>query len=174
MIVMEDLKISNMVKTPAARKDEATGRWQKNGAAAKAGLNRSILSIGWYKFEEYTKYKAQRRGGLLVKISPQFSSQECADCDHIHPDNRVSQSIFVCRACGHRDHADHSAARVLKKRAINLILNSGTELSAKGVLFLPDRGRGATRKTSGVKVGSKGREASKKMGCVSAPEAAPL
>jgi putative transposase len=174
LIVMEDLKIANMTRAPAAKKNKETGRWEKNGAAAKAGLNRSILSIGWYKLEEYTKYKAYRRGGLLVKISPQFSSQECADCDHIHPDNRVSQTKFVCRACGHRDNADHNAARVLKKRAINLVLNSGAELSAKGVLFLPDRGRGAKRKTFRVKTTSRGDEASKKMECVSVPEAAPL
>ncbi|MBM4223053.1 MAG: hypothetical protein FJ161_04575, partial [Gammaproteobacteria bacterium] len=49
------------------------------------------------------------------------------------------------------DHADKNAAKVIKKRAINLILDSGTELSAKGVLVPPkllaDRGRGDRSKT---------------------------
>ena len=54
--------------------------------------------------------------------------------------------------CGYTAHADRNAAHVIKKRAINLILDSGTELSAKGVLVPPkpqvDTGRGERSKTS--------------------------
>lgn len=148
VIVMEDLKTSNMTRRAKPKQNEATGKWEKNNAAQKSGLNRSILSVGWYKLEQYTRYKARRRGSLLVKIDPQFSSQECADCSHIHSDNRVSQAEFACQACGHRDNADHNAALVLKKRAINLLKHSGTELSTKGVLSLVDTGRGVQSKTS--------------------------
>lgn len=174
IVVMENLKISNMTRAPKAKKNVSTGKWDKNGARAKAGLNRSILSIGWYKLESYTRYKSHRRGGLFIKISPEFSSQECADCDHIHPKNRLSQADFACLNCGHRDNADHNAAKVLKKRAIKLILNSGTELSVKGVLSLSDSGRGAKRKTPRVKARSKGNEASKTMERLNFPEASPL
>ena len=59
------------------------------------------------------------------------------NCGHIHPDNRKTQSNFVCVSCGHTDNADKNAAIVIKKRAINLILNSGTELSSSGVLRSP-------------------------------------
>jgi len=163
IIVMEDLKIKNMTKAPKPKKNPETGKWEKNGASRKAGLNKAILSIGWHKLETLVKYKVHRRGGLFVKISPHFSSQECAGCGHIHPDNRVSQALFVCKLCGNRDNADRNAAQVLKKRAIKLILNSGSELSDKGVLFLPDIGRGAQRKTSRVKPRSRSKEASKKM-----------
>ena len=64
------------------------------------------------------------------------------DCSHIHPDNRKDQATFLCVSCGHTDNADLNAAKVIKKRAIDLILNSGTELSERGVLLL-DSGRGA-------------------------------
>jgi len=37
-----------MTRRPRAKRDEA-GRFVKNGAAAKAGLNRSILGSGWGK-----------------------------------------------------------------------------------------------------------------------------
>ncbi len=84
VIVMEDLKIQNMTKRPAPKPSTKEGRWESNKTAQKAGLNKAILSIGWYKLELYTKHKANRRGSLLVKISPHFSSQECADCSHIH------------------------------------------------------------------------------------------
>jgi len=163
LIVMEDLKTSMMTRRAKPKKD-ITGKWSKNGAAQKSGLNRSILSIGWHKLETLTRYKAHRRGSLLVKIAPHFSSQECADCSHIHPGNRVSQAEFACLACGHRDNADRNAALVLKKRAINLVRHSGTELSEKGVLFLSDIGRGVSRKTSKPTARKQGRRNVKKDG----------
>ena len=125
-------------------------------------MNRSILRIGWSKLETYTLYKARQRACLFVKIAPHYSSQECAECSYISPANRRSQSLFVCGSCGYRENADRNAARVLKKRTIELILNSGTELSDKNVLFLPDIGRGDQSKTSCRRTRSKVDEASKK------------
>ena len=173
VIVMEDLVTSRMTKHAKPKQNAETGKWEKNHAAQKSGLNRSILSVGWYKLEQYTRYKARRRGSLLVKIAPQFSSQECADCSHIHPGNRVSQAEFACLSCGHRDNADRNAALVLKKRAIKLLQHSGTELSAKGVLSLVDTGCGVQSKTSKLKARKQGLRSVKKDGnsYVLAPEA---
>lgn len=47
-IAHEDLKIRNMSKAPAAKPDPAQpGSFLPNGAASKAGLNRSIADAGW-------------------------------------------------------------------------------------------------------------------------------
>lgn len=47
-IAHEDLKIRNMSKTPTPKPDpEQPGSSLPNGAAAKAGLNRSIADAGW-------------------------------------------------------------------------------------------------------------------------------
>jgi putative transposase len=46
LIVHEDLKITNMVRRPRARKAD-DGTYEANGAAAKTGLNRSITDAGW-------------------------------------------------------------------------------------------------------------------------------
>ena len=176
VIVMENLPTKNMTRRPKSKRDPETGQWMRNGASRKAGLNKKILQIGWYKLETFVRYKARKRGCLFLKISPPYSSQECADCDHIHPANRISQALFVCQKCGHRDNADHNSACVLKKRAINLILDSGTELSGENILFLSDRGRGDRRKTSRRRPGSRICEASKKKEAASTgpPEALPL
>ncbi|MGL6350498.1 MAG: zinc ribbon domain-containing protein, partial [Aeromonas sp.] len=73
---------------------------------------------------------------------------ECAACGYIHPANRKSQSLFVCGQCGNTDNADHNASLVIKKRAITLMLDSGTELSAADVLTAAaDIGRGGKCKT---------------------------
>ena len=77
----------------------------------------------------------------LFKVAPNYTSQECADCGHTQPENRKSQEIFSCLRCGNTGNADENAAKVIKNRAIDLILDSGTELSKRGVLL--DSGRGA-------------------------------
>ncbi|MBT6120149.1 transposase [bacterium] len=146
VIVMENLKTKNMTGKAKAKQDEQ-GRWLKNGAKAKSGLNKAILSKGWHKLEAYTMYKAQRENKVVFKVSPHYTSQECADCGHIHPENRVTRDDFVCQICGHAEDADSNAAKVIKKRAINLIKHSGTELSKTGVLTNPDIGHGDTGKS---------------------------
>ncbi|GAA4519909.1 hypothetical protein GCM10023191_096030 [Actinoallomurus oryzae] len=37
--------------------------------------------------------------------------QTCHACGHCAADNRESQAVFRCRACGHTDHADVNAAK---------------------------------------------------------------
>ena len=162
VIILEDLKTKNMTKAPKPKQTDS-GHWEKNGASAKAGLNRQILDQGWHQFETFLKYKSFRAGKALFKVSPHMTSQECAACSHTHPGNRQSQASFVCGACGHTDHADRNAAEVIKKRAIVLILDSGSELSSRGVLL--DSGRGATVKTRRASARrARGSEASKKRG----------
>lgn len=160
VFVLEDLKTQSMTKRPQPKKSES-GKYERNGSKRKSGLNRSILSIGWHLFESYLSYKAHRSGKAIFKINPYQTSQECANCGHTHPSNRKSQKTFLCIGCGHIANADQNAAEVIKKRAIKLILHSGTELSKRGVLL--DIGRGATHKTKGVQATfACGNETSKK------------
>ena len=140
VLIFEDLRVSQMTRRPQAKRDEAGGALERRGVRAKARLNRAILNAGWHQLYQFTKYKAFRASKVTFKVRAHYSSQECADCHHTHPRNRVSQASFVCQLCGHHDNADRNAARVLKQRAIKRILDSGTELSARGVL-LPDKGR---------------------------------
>ena len=153
VIIFEDLNTKGLTKSPKAKTDEC-GRFVKNGARAKAGLNRAILDKGFGLIERFCAYKAARACKAFFKVSALYTSQECADCGHTHPDNRQSQSLFLCIRCGHADNADRNAALVIKKRAIKLILDSGTELSDKGVL-IPGRYRArSSHKTERAKVHS--------------------
>lgn len=144
VFVFEKLNTKNMTRS-------AKGTLTSPGknVKQKAGLNRSILGIGWYKLQLYTEYKAKRAGKAVFYINPKGTSQECAQCGHTHPGNRESQADFRCLQCHHTDNADHNAAIVIKQRAIALIKNSGTELSDKGVLTPgSDIGRRAVCKTT--------------------------
>ncbi|OGT43313.1 MAG: transposase, partial [Gammaproteobacteria bacterium RIFCSPHIGHO2_12_FULL_37_34] len=162
VFIFEDLKVSVMIKVPKAKQD-VNGRFISNKAKQKAGLNKAILDKGWHQLEAFTRYKAHQVNKVVFKVSASYTSQECANCSHIHPDNRKSQAHFQCGYCGHVDHADRNASLVIKKRAINLILDTGTVLSAKGVLTSADIGRGAkSQSNKSMLLSVSGNESSKK------------
>jgi putative transposase len=112
-VVVERLRIANL--TASARgTPERPGRHVRQ----KAGLNRSILSAGWGRFVEMLRYKLAWSGGALVEVEPAYSSQTCAACGLVEAASRKSQAVFACVGCGHQDHADVNAAKVLKSRAV--------------------------------------------------------
>lgn len=121
LYVFEALKVKNMTKRAKPKQDEQ-GRWVKNGARAKSGLNKAILASTWGRTKVFLQYKARRQGKLVIEVPPFYSSQECAACGHIHQDNRMSQSEFVCQRCGNTDHADHNAAKVIAARGVTQLL----------------------------------------------------
>jgi putative transposase len=126
LYVFEDLKIKNMTAS-------AKGTVEKPGKKVKqkAGLNRSILRSAWGQVKNYLQYKARRQHKLVVAVSPIRSSQECAACGHTHPDNRISQSVFVCQACGNKNNADTNAGCVLSKRGVDLIVSGKSAAKTK-------------------------------------------
>ena len=95
VVCLEDLQIKNMSK-------RATG----NQVKAKKGLNKSILDQGWHEFRRQLKYKQEWRGGMVLMVPPQYSSQTCPDCGHVDAMNRQTQSQFVCVKCHYKNHAD--------------------------------------------------------------------
>jgi putative transposase len=161
--VCENLKLANMTRRPKAKKGE-NGKYVRNGAAAKTALNKGPLEPGLGQVVEFTRYKSRRAGKLLFLVAPHYTSQECACCGHVDADNRRTQALFVCTACGHRDNADRNASIVIGKRTVKLLLHPGTGLSDRGVLSaVADTGRGAADKTGTATsaVDARGEEASK-------------
>jgi putative transposase len=111
LIAIEDLKIKNMVRSPKPRPDPSNPEvFLPNGAAAKAGLNRSISDAGWAILLSMIGYKAESAGRTVVTVDPRHTSQRCVVCSHVARSNRAKQAVFKCQRCGHEDHADLSAA----------------------------------------------------------------
>ncbi|WP_038251945.1 RNA-guided endonuclease InsQ/TnpB family protein [Xenorhabdus nematophila] len=106
MIVIEDLKVSNMSKS-------AKGTAERHGrnVRAKAGLNQAILDQGWYEMRRQLEYKQLWRGGQVLAVPPAYTSQRCACCGHTAKENRQSQSQFDCIECGYTTNADINGAR---------------------------------------------------------------
>jgi len=103
VIRVEGLPVKAMTRSARGTTD-TPGR----NVRAKAGLNRGILKAGWSLLVTRLEAKAP---GRVEKINPAYTSQTCHACKHVAPDNRDSQAVFRCLACGHTDHADINAAR---------------------------------------------------------------
>jgi putative transposase len=111
-VVLEDLKVKRMTHSAKGTPEEPG-----YGVGAKAGLNRVILDQGWSIFRRLLSYKLIERGGELVQVNPRHTSQRCFQCGHVHADNRKSQAVFACKACGYLENADLNASRNILKAA---------------------------------------------------------
>jgi len=112
LLVVEDLKIRNMVRRPAPRPDpDYPGGFLPNRAAAKTGLHRSIHDAGWAQFVSILRAKAEEAGRVVIDIDARHTSDRCEACGHTATENRASQAVFSCRGCGHTANADEHAAR---------------------------------------------------------------
>lgn len=112
-IVVEDLKIKNMTKSAVGTVEEPNTR-----SAAKRGLNRVISKQAWGIFFKMLEYKCNWYGRTFIKVDPKNTSRTCPSCNHIAKENRESQAVFQCVACGHQAHADHVGALNVLRRGL--------------------------------------------------------
>lgn len=113
LIVLEQLPVRNMTRRCKPAADPAKpAQYLRNGGSAKSGLNRAILSKGWYRFELALKSASRYSGTQVVKIPAAFTSQRCSACGHVDPKSRESQAVFRCTHCLRpAEHADVNAAK---------------------------------------------------------------
>lgn len=105
VIVLEDLKVSNMVKN---RK-----------------LSRAISGQGWYQFRSFLEYKCNWYGRELIIINQWYpSSKTCSSCGSIQTKMPLSVREWTCPDCGSVHDRDINAAKN--------ILAVGTTVSACG------------------------------------------
>ena len=116
---MEDLDVQAMTRRPKPKLDpNKPGQYLHNGAKAKAGLNRSILSNNWSRLYGRLKDKMDANGGRLVVVPPPIPSRTCHQCGHVASENHDSQAVFHCVECGYEANADVNAAMNILGRAL--------------------------------------------------------
>lgn len=59
----------------------------------------------------FIEYKAKFAGVPVQPVDPRDTSKTCPCCGHIDRGNRLVRGIFLCRNCGHFDHADVVGAK---------------------------------------------------------------
>lgn len=112
-VVLEDLKVSNMVASPKPKPDpEHEGEFLPNGAAVSAALSRLIHASHWGELRSRLSDKT-----TVVLVNPANTSRMCSACGHVAKENRESQAVFLCVSCGHGENADLNAAKNILARA---------------------------------------------------------
>jgi putative transposase len=129
LIAMEDLSILNMTAAPEPKPDpDHAGAYLPNGAAAKAGLNQSILDAGWGQFQQFCLVKAERAGRRVVLVDPYNTSQLCSGCGRLVPkDLDVRWHSCPYPDCGTELDRDHNSAITILFRGQE-VAHSGTPL----------------------------------------------
>ncbi len=107
LIVFEELQPANMSKRPKPKQDEQ-GNYVPNGAAAKGGLNKSIVDAGWAMFQQFCIYKAANAGREVLFVNPRYTSQICSGCGAVKK-KELSERWHSCE-CGAELDRDYNAA----------------------------------------------------------------
>ena len=110
IIVFEDLQVKNLTKAPAPKQDE-NGKYVPNGAAAKAGLNKSILDAGWSTFTQMVSVKAAWAGRTVIFVDPSKTSQICPNCETMRK-KTLDERWHSCE-CGCELDRDTASAKVI-------------------------------------------------------------
>jgi putative transposase len=135
-VATEKLEVKNM--TSIAKK----GKRKKQ----KAGLNKSILDVGFGMLKSTIKYKIEQIGGVFVEVPTKKvkPSQTCPKCGYQHK-KTLDVRIHECFICGYTQDRDIAAAEVMLYWAKGTLPGFGTSLVDVDVSSSTSR----TRKTAG-------------------------
>lgn len=115
-------QISKRLIEEAQRTNRAIALEDLTGIRARTrarGAEQRARHSNWSfaQLRQFIDYKARLAGIPVILVDSKYTSQQCARCGHIEKANRRSQSEFLCRACGHQEHADVNAAQNIALRA---------------------------------------------------------
>lgn len=127
-----NFKYANYLVTQAIR--NGCGKIQMENLDGITANEYSAFLQNWtyYDLRQKIKNKAEENGIEFVEINPQYTSQRCSKCGHIHKDNRKTQEKFLCVNCGYETNADYNAAVNIATEGIEDIIKN--ELEKKKVL----------------------------------------
>jgi len=113
VLVFEDIQTSNLIRKPKPKQDE-NGMYLPNGAAAKGGLNKSMLDAGWGTFVSICTVKAAWAGRAIIKVDPKFTSQVCSGCGQIKKKD-LSERWHCCECGCELDRDVNAAINILER-----------------------------------------------------------
>jgi putative transposase len=116
-IGLERLNTASMTRRPKPKPDPGQpGTYLPNGAAAKAGLNRSVLDAGWAQFTHILVGKAEEAGRRVIPVNPAGTSTHCRHCGARCA--RPRQDIVICPVHGAMDADVNGACNVYARAGL--------------------------------------------------------
>lgn len=120
----------------------------RKGGKRKAGLNKSILSVGFGTLNQMITYKIEQKGGLVLVLPTQAikPSQRCPKCGAVHKEwADLSNRYHVCSACGFEVPRDRGSVMVMYNVATNRQPGLGTSLVSLGCFSSTSKSCGAMK-----------------------------
>jgi putative transposase len=128
-----DIGVTEQLDTKKMTRQAKKGSKRKK---QKAGLNKSILSVGFGNLNKLMTYKIEGKGGLLItldtkKVQP---SQRCPKCGVVHKEwAELSNRYHICNDCRFEIERDRGSVMVMYNVATNQQQGLGTSLSDVGL-----------------------------------------
>lgn len=133
VIVLEDLKVSNMMKNHC--------------------LAQAISDVGLYEFRRQIEYKAEWNGRKVIFADTFYpSSKLCSCCGWKNSDLKLTDRVFECKVCDMKIDRDLNASLNLKqiyRESSSRIYASGDGSSIKETLSSPSLNEEFNRKPGG-------------------------
>lgn len=98
VFVLEDLT--------GIRKEKKKNKYNRKG-------NKQKSNWAFYQLEMFLTYKAEELGKRVEYVDARYTSQKCSCCGYIDSSNR-NKSIFHCKRCKYRCHADINAGKNIR------------------------------------------------------------
>ena len=117
LITFEDLNIKGMVRNHH--------------------LAKSIADASWGRIVQYTMYKAESAGTVVILVNPKDTSRKCSRCDNIRKDLELSERIYHCSSCGLIIDRDLNAARNIRNAGLNAVGRGTPEFTPVEIGALP-------------------------------------
>jgi putative transposase len=67
-----------------------------------------------------------------VVVNPAYTSQRRSECGHTEAGNRPSQAVFHRLKCGHKENADHNAAKNILSAGLAVMVEEASSAKACG------------------------------------------
>lgn len=112
-VVIEDLKVSNMVKNH--------------------NLSSAILDGGFYEFKRQLFYKKSWYGGSVLLVNSFYpSSKLCSICKEKNKELKLRDRLWSCLSCGTKHDRDYNASMNLRSLAVSSTVTAFGDESTTG------------------------------------------
>lgn len=129
-----DIGVTEKLSTKGLTRKAKKGSKRKK---QKAGLNKSMLSVGFGTLNQMIGYKIEAKGGLLLQLNTRKvkPSQRCPKCGAVHKNwADLSSRYHICNRCNFGIERDQGSVLVMYNVATNKQQGFGTNLLDDGCL----------------------------------------